>query len=235
MAEFIVNPHPEVILSDADERQLPLTSFHLVVIVEADPESYMPLPGDIEKLGEVLYNFFVPFEAEIDPENPVANPDKHPLDVDKTIFIWLRYDDENVNYFSNFAEAAFTKVNFTLNDYEDFEQLEYYLKGVIAEHPDWRAGIIGAMFEDEVIGVANLLQRTGFATTVLMRYCLSNQVFINLDNLSDYVQWVRLAGREQGDPFHSWFDEWIEDHGIEIDSEIDEDELGEDGEDNDEK
>ncbi len=65
MTDFVVPPSPSIILSDADEHLLPLGSFHLVVIVEADPNSYMPLPGDIKNLGEVMYDLFSRYEKEI--------------------------------------------------------------------------------------------------------------------------------------------------------------------------
>ncbi|RPJ49431.1 MAG: hypothetical protein EHM21_07080 [Chloroflexi bacterium] len=223
MSEYTVPPSPGVVISEADQSQLPLIAFHLVVIVEADQESYMPVPNDLVNLGYILYEAYRSFEAEIDPDNTEAVNWEVPEDVEETAFVWLRNYDEDANYYKQFAETAYVKASFTLGDLDDTEHFLYYLRGLAAAHPDWRAAVIGAMFEDEVMQVANLIDEVGFSTTVLTRYCLSNQAFVNLDNLFAYDQWVRTSGRKEGEPVQSWLDEWMEDHHIGLDEE-DEDE-----------
>jgi hypothetical protein len=221
MTEFMTPPLEGVTISAADENALPITFFHIVVIVEPDPESYMQPSDDVEKLGEVIYDLYARFRVDADPENPAVKPESHPSDVGETFYLWLRNVDEEVNYFQSFAETAFVKVSFNLYDSEDTEHLEYYLNGLKMRHSNWRVAVIGAMYEDEVIRIANLFQSSGFSTTVLTRYCLSNQVFVNLDNLIEHAQWVRNAGRKEDEPFRSWLDDWLEEHGGDADDEDD--------------
>jgi len=223
MSDYVVEPQPGVTLSNANEYGLPITSFDLVMIVEPDPESYIPLPGDLEKLGELLYGMFVQFVAEFDPDRPAANRSIQPYEGKVTNLIWLKYEDEKVNYFDRFVDVALARVSFNLFDSEDMEHVEYYLKGLADYHPNWQVAVIGAMFEDEVIYTANVIHQIGFSTTVLSRYCLSNKVFVNLDNLFEHDRWVRTADLREGESYHSWFEEWMQDHDIYIDDCGDED------------
>jgi hypothetical protein len=105
-------------------------------------------------------------------------------------------------------------VSFHPDDARDIEHLYYYLRGLFVEHPDWQVAVIGAMYEDDVMRVANLLTQMGFNTTVLTRYCLSNQTFINLDHLWDHLSWVGTAGLKEGEPYRSWLEDWMEEHGM---------------------
>lgn len=219
MTEFQVPPTEGIIISDEDAQLLPLIAFHLVIIVEPDPESYMPAPQDLKSLGYIIYQMYERFETEIDPENPGAVNWAVPDDIDDTTFIWFRHYDEDVTYFKSFAETGFARGSFHFGDLDDTEHLLFYLKGVAAENPDWRVAVIGAVFEDEVIKVANIIKQVGFSTTVLTRYCLSSQAFVDLDNLFAYDQWVRIAARKEGEPFKAWFEEWMEEHGIDLDDE----------------
>lgn len=230
MNEFEVEPLPGVVLSDEDMQGLPLLSFHLVVIVEPDPDSYLLIPEDTEKFGYYLHDKFIDFDKELDLDSPISS---HPLfqqDRESTEFIWLKYQDELVNIFTNFAAHAFTKVQFLLSNGEDSESLGYYLKGIYADHPDWRVAIIGASFEDEVIYFANYVKTMGFSTTVLTRYCMSKQAFINLDNFIGYQTWLRRAGHNEDTPYTSLLDDWLQEHGIDLDDDeidIDENTVGE--------
>jgi hypothetical protein len=221
MTQFMFPPLAGVTISDADETALPISFFHIVVIVEPDPESYMPVAEDLEKLGEVIYDLYARFDVDANPNNPVVKPDANPEDTQETIYLWLRNFDEDANYFKSLAETAYASVSFNVFDPEDTGHLEYYLTGLKMSHPGWRIAVIGAMYEDEVIRIANFLQNFGFPTTVLTRYCLSNQVFVNLDNLLEHAQWVRNAGRKEGEPFRSWLDDWLEEHGGALDDEDD--------------
>lgn len=230
MTEFVVEPLPGVILSDEDMQGLPLLSFHLGVIVEPDPESYLLIPGDSEFFGPYLHDKFIEFEKELDLDSPIAS---HPLfqqDRDSTEFVWLKYQDESVNVFTKFANHAFTTVQFLLFNGKDSESFGYYLKGIYADHPDWRVAIIGASFEDEVIYFANCVQNMGFSTTVLTRYCMSKQAFIDIDKYIDYQTWLRHAGHDESTPYTSPLDDWLREQGIDLNDDEDDADENNDGE-----
>jgi len=59
--------------------------------------------------------------------------------------------------------------------------------------------ILGAMFEDDVIRVANAIHESGLETTVIQRYCLSSEAFDNLDDIFALIAKLRRKG--QGDDF----------------------------------
>lgn len=221
MNNNIVEPLPGVIVTDDDEKALPLRSFHLIVIVEPDPESYLLPPGDLEKFGQYLYEKYELFDIELDPDNPLSIPSTFIDDIEETAVIWLRYSDDFTNLFSKFADMPYTKANFILWDASDMRHFEYYLKGIKEQHPAWRVAVIGAVFEDEVMQIANIISNNGFTTHVLTRYCISNQIFINLDNLIELEQWTRTAGRKEGKEYHSWLDDWLQERGITLEEEDD--------------
>jgi len=66
----------------------------------------------------------------------------------------------------------------------------YYLKGIAQEHPDWKVAVVGAMLEEDVIRVSNFVDQIGLSTTVLTRYCLTRDHFVNLDALDSYQSWL---------------------------------------------
>jgi hypothetical protein len=74
------------------------------------------------------------------------------------------------------------------SSYEVLEQLGFYLRGVASEHPDWRVAVVGATLEEDVILVANAVQKTGLSTTVVTRYCLSKQLFVDLEEAVERVR-----------------------------------------------
>jgi hypothetical protein len=197
MTQFIVEPSPDVTISDADETRLPIGYFHLVVLVEPDPEMYMAMPNDIHKLEFVLRNIAMAIRNEVNPHRLIDYEIEIPEDVDLTYFIWIRYGDSDL--FDDVAEVVGHQVTFTLADAGDIENFTCYLQGMVDNHPDWRVAVIGGMFEDDVTRIANLVQEYGLEVTVLTRYCISNKTFVNLDNLADYVEWLRSAEGNEGD------------------------------------
>jgi hypothetical protein len=42
MTNFIVQPNPQIKISDLDSTHLPLLKLHIIALVEPDPESWMP-------------------------------------------------------------------------------------------------------------------------------------------------------------------------------------------------
>jgi hypothetical protein len=195
MTQFVVEPSPNISISDADEAGLPLSYFHLVVLVEPDPETYMAMPGDIHKLEFVLRTLAASIRNEVNPHRLVEYDIDIPEDIERTCYVWVRYGDSDL--FDDVAASVRDHVTFTLVDASDLEHLTYYLQGLTSNHPDWRAAVIGGMFEDDVIRIANLIQDFGLETTVLTRYCISNKTFVNLDSLADYVEWLRSAEDEE--------------------------------------
>ncbi len=186
MDEFLEKPNPAIQISDADEAHLPMLSFHLLVIVEADPDTYMPQPKAVKKLNSVLDELAEKFNAEIGMEQDIEYAVPRPDDAGFPVFIWVRYEDDEVNYFTRFVELVAPDVTFNLVSYDGLEHLRWYLQGVAQQHPTWRAAVVGAMIEDDVIRIANSIQECGLSTTVIRRYCLSSQGFVNLDNLAEY-------------------------------------------------
>jgi len=196
MSDFEVEPLPGIVISDAEEAELPIQTFQIICIVENDPESYMSFPEDSKNRKYLMKEMLKRFKIEVDPEG--SKYDKRPDGERKpTSFIWLYYDseeyEEDINYFKKFAEASYARVNIKLWDSEDIENLKFYLQGAFYSHPDWQVAVIGSMFEDEVMTIANLSKGIGIPTTILTRYCLSRKAFVNLDEAVDYTLWLRNA------------------------------------------
>ena len=61
-------------------------------------------------------------------------------------------------------------------DFEEYDDLRFYIQGVAQNHPMWRVAVLGARFEDDVIRVANVIQEAGLDTTVIARYSLSSRL-----------------------------------------------------------
>ena len=190
MTKFIVEPNPRVVISDAEIADLPLCSFHIVAVVEPDPESWMAHQKDEEKLSELLGIYCDLIDGELFEDSELnailAQTATFSSDVTEPRLIWVGGLEaqffEPISYWSRIIFGDY---------YEDFEDLGYYTRGIAAEHQNWRAAVIGAMFEDEVMRVANVIEESGLSVTVLTRYCLSSQSFINLDDLFDEISAVQ--------------------------------------------
>ncbi len=117
-----------------------------------------------------------------------------------THVIWLRYFSDGF-----FAGAAqFCNAIFNFFDYDDTANLKIFMGGIKFSHPDWKVAIVGGLFEDDVIRIANLVSKTGFQTTVLSRQCISRNIFINLDELLVYKAWLdkyKLGSDSETDGF----------------------------------
>ncbi|MBC8506945.1 MAG: hypothetical protein ISR58_20750 [Anaerolineales bacterium] len=183
MPDFIIQPSPKVIISDASNSELPLHTFELLILVEPDPETWMVRPGGSDNWSEIVNSYN---EAIADEFPDYAIP-----------FMALLHYQDAYNIFDYLVDIGFVNVIFHLFDYNDLSSFEYYLRGIIAEHPTWKVGVIGAMLEEDVIRIANFVSETGLPTTVLNRYCLTRESFINLDALDDYRSWLHSAGSEE--------------------------------------
>ena len=62
--------------------------------------------------------------------------------------------------------------------------LRIILSGIAKNYPTCnRIGIVGGVYEDEVAHLANAVQSAGFDTTIVKRYCMSEKIFTNLDEM----------------------------------------------------
>jgi len=209
MTEFLIAPNPEVVISNSDVTELSLLSFHIIVIVEPDPETWMAFPGG--NIGDVMDLFNMGLSADLDPENDIYFNDEnivhHPDEIQYPNLLWIRYTGDD-NFFD---EAAFlSNAIFRLSDYDDFQHLGFYLQGLKQSHPDWKVAVVGGMLEDDVIRMANIITEIGFQTTVVARQCISRNVFVNLDELMIYKAWLDKYGIA-GDNFPDDIDELFED------------------------
>ena len=193
MTEFLVAPNPEVVISNSDVTDISLLSFHIIVVVEPDPETWMALPGN--NIGDVVDLFNMGLSAELDPESDIYLNDEnivhHPDEIQYPNLLWIRYmDDDNF-----FDEAAFlSDAIFRLSNYDAFQHLDFYLQGLKQSHPDWKVAVVGGMFEDDVMRIANFISENGFSTTVIARQCISRNAFANLDELMIYQAWLDKYG-----------------------------------------
>lgn len=172
MHDFLIDPLPNISMSDASPEELPLRSFHLVVIVEPDPESYMPLMDDLPKLDLLHEQMISMLGEELDSDQF----DSSLKIVEDTAFIWLCYFAESM--FEAIADECLYNASFVLHDYSDLEHFSIYLDGFGKQNNELRISVIGGMYEDDVIRVANLVSSKGFSTTILTRYCLSSKSFV---------------------------------------------------------
>jgi len=195
MANFILQPSPRVTISDAPTAELPLYSFHLIVLVEPDPATWMHQPGSQEIWGKTIQRQNNAIEEELFPDSHPLSEIPPQTDSTWTTLALLHYDDA-YNFYDQLLEMGFIHTVFHLIDYNDLDNFGYYVKGIAHENPTWRVAVIGAMLEEDIICIANLVSETGLSTTVLSRYCLTRESFINLDALYDYKSWLLSPGME---------------------------------------
>jgi hypothetical protein len=182
MTNFSTEPISEIQIRDESADQLPLSHFHLVIVVEPDPERYYLRPEDEEALDTVLDHLTESLALELDPETLPGRPGDLET-ADQTRLAWISYEAED--YFIDYFEEVRMNIYFPVKDPADTEAIQDYLKGAAANHPGWRTAVIGAMYEDDVLRIAGLVQEAGLDTTVLTRYCLSSKNFLDLTTLPE--------------------------------------------------
>ncbi len=191
MTNFIVQPNPQIKISDQDSAQLPLLNFPIIALVEPDPESWMPYLGDGPKLSSILELYTEIIFGELDPDEPLSREEiNFALDFIFPKVLWV--GGTALSFYDEIAEI-YARVVFN-DDYEEYEDLRYYIQGVARAHPNWRVAVLGAMFEDDVIRVANAIQESGLETTIIQRYCLSSDAFVNLDDMFASIAKLRRKG-----------------------------------------
>ncbi len=182
-------------ISTADALTLPLLSFHVLILVEPDPEEWMPALDDEDSFKLILkmYNGLISDEL-MWWDNPEA-PNNLPDFVSNRV-IWVGHDA--LDFYRAASEFASVTFGYWGVEADFFTELGYYLQGLYAAHPEFRLAVVGAMVENEVMEVANLSSQIGFVTTILTRYCFSKDAFVNLDDLSAEVNEHRRILREMG-------------------------------------
>ena len=192
MTDFLVPPNPEIKISSLDFEHLPLVNFHIVAVVEPDPESWMPNLGDDDNLGAILEVYSQMVSDELYPDFDLSSlVVEVATDVAFPRVVWV--GGGAISFYYEDIANVHAKVAFTF-DFEEYEDLRFYIRGVAQERPNWRVAVLGAMFEDDVIRVANVIQEAGLDTTVIARYCLSSKAFVNLDDLFALRDELRRKG-----------------------------------------
>src|SRR5258706_2453561 len=175
---------PKVKISDLDMSELPLYNFHVVVLAEPDPETWV-MPDD-EKFSQLLemYSELIINDVIGDAETLNFVPMPRAEDVKETIII-MAGEDMVIDFFKDLEPYSRYVVK---SDNYEFENLRVLLDGIAKNNPTWtRIGIVGGVYEDEVVRVANAIQAAGFDTTIVKRHCISEDIFINLDNVWDAI------------------------------------------------
>ena len=193
MENLLSSLNSQVKISDQDFSLLPLCNFHVIILAEPDPETWMTPPDDIEKFDQLLNMYS---ELILDEISSDIDPSVIAVEIDKVIgdpLLIMAGENKVPQYFRPVAE--FCNIIFSFENL-DFENLRYFLRGLFEKHSGLRVAILGGMFEDEVVRVANVTSETGFDTTIISRYCISSSSSINLDDLfiSLSVQRNKLLG-----------------------------------------
>ena len=179
-----VQLNPNVKISDLDLTSLPLRNFHIVVSVEPDPETWVMPDDDMDNLSKLLkmYSELIIDDVlgDIDPSViTVPIPD----DVKDTFIIMAGEGLGQSFYFESVTAYSDFIVN---NNNFEFEKLRLLLDGIAKNYPARnRVAIVGGMYDDEIVRAANAVQSAGFDTTIVTRYCISEKVFVNLDEMID--------------------------------------------------
>lgn len=173
--------HPQIEVSDLDFPNLPLCNFHIVIVAEPDPETWMAHPDDTGEYAETLEIHSGLILDELLEESWELSEINVKIaeDVERPIIVGVG-ELEIPMYYHHALEYAHVIIS-----YEDmeYERLHYFLRGVAEQHPNWRVAVVGGVYEDEVVRVANTVQKAGFDTTIVTRYCISSHSLIDLDEL----------------------------------------------------
>ncbi len=174
---------PSVRVSQDNEHELPLHSFDLLIVVEPDPESWI--------IPATIYGWAEEVNENLSAEFGRAAESKGGL----PLLVWIRtYDIEPV------LTACAEDVRLVLlpgpeiGD-EGKEIFEDLLRGLHSRMPSAKAAIAGAALENEVVSAANICVACGLSTTILTRYCLSHENFIDIDAVQQEADREQIAHR----------------------------------------
>jgi hypothetical protein len=196
MEEYTLDPKVKV--SDADIRELPLYNFHVVVVVEPDPETWALPDEEFESLSELLEmqcDLIAQDVIDSDELVDMALPPRA-KDVEQTLMIIATEGLDVLLYFEPVDQYS----QFTIKDNDfEFDKLRLLLDGIAKSRPEWnRIAIVGGVYEDEVIRAANTVQAAGFDTTIVTRYCISEKIFDNLDDILAAIDAEKLRRAKLG-------------------------------------
>ena len=173
--------NPQIKVSDLEFPNLLLGNFHMVVLSEPDPETWMANLDEEEEFAEILHKHSEQIIEELYGEFKLPEDGlKIANDVQRNILVAVG-EAEVPRYYYQAVDSAHAIFKFEETEYR---QLGYYLHGVRKQHPDWRVAVVGAAYEDEVVRVANKVQEAGFDTTIVARYCISSHSLVDLDTFS---------------------------------------------------
>ena len=173
MTELRHKLHPKVSLSQAADPDLPLPAFQVLVVVEPDPESWMP-KANTEQVTRHAAQRVLQEQAR-GMEREVLDP---------PVVIWLGgLCTQLFEPLGEVAQVALAELR--MPDYTALRHLIYFMRGLRRQHPAWQCAVVGATLEDDVVQAANALAKTGWTVTLLARYCVSLEAFEDLDALAE--------------------------------------------------
>jgi hypothetical protein len=181
---------PCVSLAREDPNQLSLRHFDLLVFVEPNQEANVGqtvesflneadwkcvLDGLDNELG-----WNVECEAD-ENKNLETKPINKVTISPMTRIIWIKNEMEDANYFENCISISLSDAIFPykIGSKELPAFLIIFAHDLKYQFPGMKVAIIGGIFKNEVFRVANLFQQSGLETTILTRYCFSEQGFVN--------------------------------------------------------
>ena len=181
-----ITPNPGISISNKDCFEQPLRSFGILILVEPDPETWTP---DVNKTDFTDAPWIIQSKLmEDDYTGEFANSSGDPIYIDSELMlpaepltVWFGRADAS-KYYKNVV-TTFCDIEFKYQDYSDIpEFFTMFFKALKAQKSINKVAVFGAIFEDEVVRVANAMQEMGYDTTILTRYCLSQGGFTNLED-----------------------------------------------------
>lgn len=164
MSQTKIVPHLGLEIRPEDQETLPLSSFQLYVLVEPTPPAWMHTQAEEEQYTREVSRLAAQIKAELHAL---------PGDIPQPGILWIK--SRQVPY-TNPLVGEFGSLPFTtITDWGELEHLAYMVTGISILHPQWRAAVIGAAQNLEVIRVGNVIQTNGLWATLLVRYCYPSQ------------------------------------------------------------
>lgn len=174
-------------ISHEDPDHLPIQLFDLIIIVEPDQEKWMPDFQDQDEKQPAWGEHIEMIECELDsdlPRKTIAVEYDH---LKENKFVWMPWALQGEGLYGDWA-IEYCDMLFRFHNPDEIPgDLKIYLEALYKISPQQKIALIGGMFEDEIEMVAQFTAEIGFDTTVLARYCLSGNAFVDLDNLSEQM------------------------------------------------
>jgi hypothetical protein len=164
MSQTKIVPHLGLEIRPEDQETLPLSSFQLYVFVEPSPPVWMRTQAEEAQYTREVSRLAEQIKAEL-RALPGAIPQPGILWIKSRQFPYTN------PLIGEFGDLPFTAIA----DQAELEHLAYMITGISILHPQWRAAVIGAAQNLEVIRVGNVIQTNGLWATLLVRYCYPAQ------------------------------------------------------------